>query len=55
MITFAVSVTVTLVCAGAIVTGICYFIHKQQAQLRSHQIDREYERLCNDPRYRSNW
>lgn len=55
MITFIASVGITLVVAGAVVVGVSYFIRKQQAQFRSNQIDREYERLCEDPRYRSSW
>ena len=56
MITFLVSVTTTLICAGAVVAGVCYFVNKQAERSRSDQIDREYARLCEDPRYRpNNW
>jgi heme/copper-type cytochrome/quinol oxidase subunit 2 len=52
---FLMAFTSTVVVAGAVVVTAWHFVRKQQAQFRSHQIDREYEQLCEDPRYRSTW
>ena len=50
MLTFLISIGVTLVASGAVVIGVLYVVDKYQRKSRSERIDREYRLMCDQAR-----